>query len=58
MTNEWLDRLYHQAGVDMHHARIEKLLEEFRCLSNREKTHPQETPPGAAAIGHETTGDF
>lgn len=58
MTNEWLDRLYHKAGVDLHQAKIERLLEEFRYLTLREKTYPQKTPPGAAAAGHETSGDF
>jgi hypothetical protein len=58
MTDEWYEKLYAKAGIDMFEAKVQRLLAEFNFLAGTK--HDKDTAnskPDEAQTEHERDGD-
>jgi hypothetical protein len=53
MTEEWWDKIYETAALDMRDAYVQRLLNEFRYLS--EKENEKNGAPNTSPLGDETS---
>lgn len=55
MNDSWWDSIYECAAMDMNDAYIQRLIDEFKYLSDHAKTHDQNGSPEAPPLGDETS---